>query len=147
VLKLASTSRVGCINSVATPDVLICRRIEFVHPTRITGNSARPADWARWSPNGDRIIFATQRTAPTGAIWTVRPDGSHLQKIFSGSGNRFPIQPIWSPDGTQILFALDPSNDQFTHPANALYLARPDGTHLQLLIGGANFKSQPEWWH
>jgi hypothetical protein len=24
---------VGCINSVATPDVLICRRIEFVHPT------------------------------------------------------------------------------------------------------------------
>jgi hypothetical protein len=25
---------VGCINSVATPDVLICRRIEFVHPTR-----------------------------------------------------------------------------------------------------------------
>jgi len=25
--------RVGCINSVATPGVLICRRIEFVHPT------------------------------------------------------------------------------------------------------------------
>jgi len=24
---------VGCINSVATPGVLICRRIEFVHPT------------------------------------------------------------------------------------------------------------------
>lgn len=114
---------------------------------RITGNSARPADWARWSPNGDRIIFATQRTAPTGAIWTVRPDGSHLQKIFSGSGSRFPIQPIWAPDETQILFALDPNNDQFTHPANALYLARPDGTHLQMLIGGANFKSQPEWWH
>jgi hypothetical protein len=27
---------VGCINSVATPDVLICRRIEFVHPTAST---------------------------------------------------------------------------------------------------------------
>jgi len=25
---------VGCINSVATPDALICRRIEFVHPMR-----------------------------------------------------------------------------------------------------------------
>ena len=31
----------GCINSVATPGVLICRRIEFVHPT---GEQTRPED-------------------------------------------------------------------------------------------------------
>jgi hypothetical protein len=35
---------VGCINSVATPGVLICRRIEFVHPTRLTSAFAR---WVR----------------------------------------------------------------------------------------------------
>jgi len=28
---------VGCVNSVATPDALICRRIEFVHPTAVCG--------------------------------------------------------------------------------------------------------------
>jgi hypothetical protein len=34
---------VGCINSVATPDVLICRRIEFVHPTGFNHDRRRYA--------------------------------------------------------------------------------------------------------
>jgi len=113
---------------------------------KIAGAPARPAAWARWSRNGDRVAFANERSAPSGAIWTVRPDGSHLTKVFSDSHGRFPIQPVWSPDGTQILFALDPTNDQFTHPFNGLYVIHADGSHLQLVLGGHNFKSQPEWW-
>ena len=39
----AAPDPVGCINSVATPDMLICRRIEFVHPTGSrTSTAARP---------------------------------------------------------------------------------------------------------
>lgn len=112
----------------------------------IAGASVRPAAWARWSRNGRAILFANERTAPSGAIWTVRPDGMNLVKVFADRRGRFPIQPVWSPDGSRILFALDPTNDQFTHPFNGLYLIRADGSHLQLLLGGNSFKSQPEWW-
>jgi hypothetical protein len=44
------------------------------------------------------------------------------------------------------LFALDPNNDQFTHPTNALWQARADGSDPQMILGGANFKRQIEWW-
>ncbi len=49
--------------------------------------------------------------------------------MFADSKGRFPIHPIWSPDGTKMLFALDPNNDQFTHPNNALWQTRADGSH------------------
>lgn len=113
---------------------------------RVVGPSGRPAAWARWSKDGSRILFANERTAPTGAIWTVKPDGNSITKLFSDTNGGFPIQPTWSPSGQQILFALDPTNDQFDHPANALYIAQADGSRPQLLIKDDVFKSQPEWW-
>lgn len=113
---------------------------------RITDKSRPPADWARWSPSGDRILYADERTAVSGAIWTVRPDGTQRTKVFADKRGRFPITPAWSPDGKQIVFALDPTNDQFTHPPNQLYVMNADGSHLHLLIGDHTFKRNPEWW-
>jgi Tol biopolymer transport system component len=113
---------------------------------RIAGAAARPDPWARWSKTGDRILFANERLAPSGAIWTVRPDGSNLHRVFADKKGRFPIHPVWSPDGKNILFALDPTNDQFTHPTNALWQTRADGSHPQLVLGGANFNRQIEGW-
>lgn len=112
---------------------------------RISGG-AHPADWARWSPDGRKILFATQRTAPSGAMWTVSPDGSNLVELFVDPGGHFPITPTWSPNGSQILFALDPTNDEFTHPDNTLDVISADGTHLQQVIGTPDFKRWPEWW-
>ena len=113
---------------------------------QVAGAAAKPAAWARWSHDGSQILFANERTAPSGALWTVTPDGSEPVQIFADGQHRFPIQPSWSPDGTQVLFALDPGNDQFTHPYNGLYVANVDGTGLQLVNGSEDFKSQPEWW-
>ena len=59
---------------------------------------------------------------------------------------RYPVQPTWSPDGSLIMFALDPVADKFTHPDNALYVINADGTALRLVIGSPDFKSMPEWW-
>jgi Tol biopolymer transport system component len=104
-----------------------------------------PSWWARWSPDGTKILFATARNQPTGELWTVHPDGSELTKILDNQG-RFAIQPTWSPDGSQIMFALDPIANAFIHPQNGLYVIHADGSGLTLVIGGADFKSQPEWW-
>jgi hypothetical protein len=113
---------------------------------KITKPAAPPADWAQWSPDGNRILFADQRTAPTGAVWTVKPDGSHLTKLFTDPDGRFPITPLWSPDGKAILFGLDPTNDAFTHEPNGLYTTTAEVTQLQLVIGGDDFKGPSDWW-
>jgi hypothetical protein len=44
------------------------------------------------------------------------------------------------------MFALDPTNDAFSHPANGLFVIKADGTGLTLISGADDFKSQPEWW-
>ena len=119
--------------------------VDGTDPHRVSGR-AHPADWARWSPDGRAILFATERTAPSGAIWTVAPDGSQLTKVFADPAGRFPITPTWSPDGSQILFALDPTNDEFTHPDNTLNLINADGTDMRLVLGTPDFKRWPEWW-
>ena len=117
----------------------------------VDGSDARQLDtpppnwWARWSPDGTKILFYSERLQPTGAIWTIRPDGSGLTKVFEDLG-AFPIDPIWSPDGSQIMFMLDPITDRFTHPNNDLYVMRSDGTGLTKLIATRDFKSSPEWW-
>ena len=113
---------------------------------QIASASDRPGSWARWSPDGRQILFANERTAPTGAIWTVAPDGSRLAQLFRDDQGRFPIGPVWSPDGSQVLFALDPTNDAFTHPDNGFYVVSADGTGLALVNGSHDFKSQPEWF-
>ena len=118
----------------------------------VDGTDARQLDtpppnwWARWSPDGSTILFVSERNQPTGAVWTIRPDGSGLTKVFEDPDGGFPIDPIWSPDGTQIMFMLDPISDRFTHPNNALYVMRSDGTGLTKLIDTPDFKSSPEWW-
>ena len=115
------------------------------HP--ITTATTPPADWARWSPDGSRILFANERLSPTGSIWTVSPSGAGLAKIYTDQKGGFAIAPEWSPDGRQIVFALDPSNDEFEHPANKVYVMTAQGTNVTLLIASHDFKRQFEWSH
>ena len=76
---------------------------------RSDGSNLRPLtnDFARdrtpyWSPDGKRILFASNRSGKYEA-WTIRPDGSGLTQV-----THLPDQPInypfWAPDGKQIGF-------------------------------------------
>jgi Tol biopolymer transport system component len=75
---------------------------------------------------------------------------SHDRKQLRGATRTGPnsatISPTWSPDGSQILFALDPTNEEFTHPDNTFDVIHADGTDLQQVIGTPDFKRWPEWW-
>jgi len=105
-----------------------------------------PNWWARWSPDGSSILFASERNLEHGTIWTIAADGSALTSVLEDPDGGFPIDPTWSPDGDMIMFMLDPVADRFTHPSNAIYVVRTDGTGLTRLIDTADFKSAPEWW-
>jgi serine/threonine protein kinase/WD40 repeat protein len=70
-----------------------------------------------WSPDGRRILFASNRSGKYEA-WTIRPDGSGLTQI-----TYLPDQPVtypfWSPDGRQIGFYYS------SHGTALLDLLRP----------------------
>lgn len=99
----------------------------------------------RFSPDGSRILFQDGRTSPRGALWTIRPDGTGMTKIYDDP-HLFASHPTWSPDGSKILFALNPVADYFTHPANAFYIANADGTHLHKILDDGDFKREGEWF-
>ena len=114
-------------------------------PHPITSEGSPPPDWARWSPDGTRILFASERLSQNGPIWTVVPDGTGLTALFEDSSGGFAIAPDWSPDGTEIVFALDPSNDHGAHQPNSIYVISAAGSKLRLVSDTPDFKSQLEW--
>ncbi|MGH9212048.1 MAG: hypothetical protein ACRD2C_15390 [Acidimicrobiales bacterium] len=108
---------------------------------RLTPENVAVQCCSRWSPDGSRAAFADA----DGVLWTISADGSGLSELFRDTEGRYAITPTWSPDGTQVLFALDPTPDPFAHPANGLYVIDADGTGLALVIGGDDFKRTPSW--
>jgi len=69
-----------------------------------------------WSPDGSRLLFASNRSGKYEA-WTIRPDGSGLTQI-----THLPepvAYPFWSPDGRQIGFYYS------SHGTALLDLLRP----------------------
>src|SRR4029077_15769292 len=60
----------------------------------------------RWSPDGKRIVFYSNRSGKY-EIWTVRPDGSGLEQL-SFISNAIPTEPLWSPDGKRLAFGILP---------------------------------------
>lgn len=100
----------------------------------------------RYVPDGSRILFNEGRTSPTGALWTVQPEGTDLRKVFEDAQGRFASHPAWSPDGSMIMFALNPIADDFQHRPNGLYVIDADGSNLRLVVGGDDFKREPEWF-
>jgi eukaryotic-like serine/threonine-protein kinase len=56
--------------------------------------------FARWSPDGQRIAFASF-AGGTQQIWSLRPDGSGLERLSHSNGA---FNPAWSPDGKRLAF-------------------------------------------
>jgi len=100
----------------------------------------------RYAPDGSVILFQEARTSSTGALYTIRPDGTNLRKVFEDVDGKFASHPTWSPDGSMIMFALSPVANDFEHRPNGLYVIGADDTELRLVVGGRDFKREPEWF-
>lgn len=65
-------------------------------------NNAAFDGWPAWSPDGARIVFASNRAGPAnvGQLYIVNVDGTGLRQITGGPWSH--AQPAWSLDGKKI---------------------------------------------
>ena len=73
-------------------------------PTRNLTNSSNAHDkWARWSPDGKRIAFLSDRSGED-EVWLVDQAGGKPEPITSG-GQAMRYAPEWSAEGTHLAFS------------------------------------------
>ena len=95
------------------------RRNSEVFITQVDGsgstnisNSPAYDGWPTWSPDGQWLIFASNRgeSPNVGQIYAIRPDGSSLKRLTEGMSK---AQPSVSADGKHLYFYENVETDQF----------------------------------
>ena len=73
-------------------------------PTRnLTHSSGAHDKWPRWSPDGSRIAFISDKSGEE-EVWVVPQDGSGQPEQLTTAGKAFRYAPEWAPDGKRIAF-------------------------------------------
>lgn len=87
-------------NETAAREDLFMARVDGREYRRLTDDAARDRGPA-WSPDGQRIVFYSDRGGAYD-LWSIRPDGSQLQQVTTNSNANFPVV---SPDGKRLAVA------------------------------------------
>lgn len=100
--------------------------------------------WAAWSPDGTQIAIVREIRASGGPstgdeVWLARPDGTDIRPLTDEPG-LFHGPPVWSPDGTQLLFRQYALDELWAKPAIML-LDVETGELRQIVKPGY----QPTW--
>jgi Tol biopolymer transport system component len=103
-------------------------------------SSTRLDSEAKVSPDGRRIIFASERSGGR-EIWISGVDGSAARQV-SNSGNAINEHPSWSPDGGQIAF-----DSRLNGGNGRIYIAQTDRPAIQPVTNGSADDSIPRWSH
>ncbi|HEU0178406.1 MAG TPA: S41 family peptidase [Blastocatellia bacterium] len=77
--------------------------IEKGAPRNLTNSSGAHDKWPRWSPDGSRIAFISDRTGEE-EVWVVAQDGAKPAEQLTSGGRAMRYAPEWSPDGKYIAF-------------------------------------------
>ncbi len=129
-------------------------------PTRnLTHSSGAHDKWARWSPDGSKIAYISDRTGEE-ELWVIAQDGSGAPEQLTRDGHAMRYAPAWSADGRRLAFGdkdgkvfvysfddrkvvqvVDAPRDQVLD-----YAWAPGGHYLSFSMAGANgFRSIYIW--
>jgi Tol biopolymer transport system component len=113
---------------------------DFTNQTRLTDDLADDRS-PKWSPDGTKILFQSNRDGSFSEIYTMNADGSNPVRLTINS-----IQdqyPDWSPDGSKIVFVRGNSlpSEIWTMDANGLNQVQITGSSANSLLG----ETEPSW--
>jgi TolB protein len=114
-LVAAATPKAGA------PPSLYVMKADGSSVRRITP-PGREAQYAAWSPNGERIAF-TYVVDGGFDLFSIRPDGSDLQRLTKDGSVGQNNWPMWSPDGRRIAWGR----------ADSIWMMNSDGSHKRLV--------------
>ena len=103
-----------------------------------------------WSPDGEWITFPLAPDDPYTelGIYQVRVDGSGLRPLVDVDGAD-DAAPVWSPDGSQLLFVSTPDNREDgsinTCDRSVIYSVAADGSDLRQLTDDDVESYDPAW--
>jgi len=90
------------------------------------------------SPDNGRIIFHYRSGSNNVQLWIMDRDGNNPQQFYKQSGKDV-HDGTWSPDGSQILFALGKGEN------NNLYVIPSNGGEPQLLNNSIDTRGRTDW--
>jgi len=68
--------------------------------------------WARWSPDGERIAYASERDGEI-QVWVMDADGSNARQLTTRGTTNY--DPSWSPDGEWIAYVSSVADSSFIY--------------------------------
>ena len=100
-----------------------------------------------WSPDGQRILFASDRDRDKDGhfnyeIYVMDADGGNQRNLTNHPDRDY--APSWSPDGRRIAFASDREGD---HANYEIYVMDDDGGNLQNLTNHPHGDVNPAWFN
>ncbi|MGB9634049.1 MAG: TolB family protein, partial [Chloroflexaceae bacterium] len=78
-------------------------------PRRFTAGAPRERQ-PRWSPDGRRLAFVSDRHDSQGQIYVIARDGGEAQQLTAMPNGA--SDPVWSPDGRMIAFLAPVSEEE-----------------------------------
>jgi tricorn protease len=129
-------------------------------PTRnLTHSSGAHDKGARWSPDGRKVAFLSDRTGEE-ELYLINQDGSGEPEQLTRGGHAMRYAPEWSPDGKRLAFSdkdgkvyvltlVDKALKEIADEARGQvhdYTWSPDGSHLAFSLSDPNgFRSLYIW--